>query len=161
MKEAVNSLARTTGTDITTAEPQDGIKYFKKMNGYKHVYDKFGHAGLTPQPSDLVRPARIAECPAQMEVELIGVHEMCRDSDHNELLALEVKVLRTHVHENIKMAGHKNRVDPDLWRPMIMSFQELYGLAPKKIIRSALAEIDEENYGGLSNPIEDESPEQQ
>lgn len=157
MKDAINALARTTGTPtLATAEPQDGLVYFKKMNGYEYVHDKFKHANLTPLPSEFVRPARIAECPAQMEVELIGVHEMCRDAEHNELLAFEVKILRTYVHDNIKMAGHKNRIDPDLWHPMIMSFSELYGLAPRKIAKSELAEIDEEGYRVLSNPVEDE-----
>ena len=53
------------------------------------------------------------------------------------------------------MAGKPNRIDPDKWRPLIMNFQELYGLAPKKISRSTLAEFEEENYRPLSNPLED------
>ena len=160
MQESINALARTTGTsDIDTAEPHMGLPYFKRMACYKSVHDKFSHAGLTPQASDLVRPARIAECPAQMEGELVGVHEMFQhDEDKDKgttglIVALEIKVLRTHVHDDIRMAGHPNRIDPDRWHPMIMSFQELYGLKPNKVAPSELARIGEESYRGFSNPI--------
>lgn len=78
-----------------------------------------GRAGLKPLKSDLVRPARIAECPAQLEAELIGVYEMMQDTDTKGSIALEVKVLRTHVHEEIRMQGQKNRIDPDKWRPIL------------------------------------------
>lgn len=157
MKDAVNALARTTGAaNMVTAEPNTGYLYFKRMNGYNYVPDKFGHANLTPQASELVRPARIAECPAQMEAELVGVYEMFQDSDVKGFIALEVKVLRTHVEESIMMKGHKNRIDPDLWHPMVMSFQELYGLNPRKIAPSVLALIQEEEYRPFSNPKEDD-----
>ncbi|PIG79909.1 FMN-binding split barrel [Aspergillus arachidicola] len=149
MAGPVNALARTTGAkEVLTAAEGTGYLYFKRMNGYQYVPDKFGHAGLTPTPSDLIRPPRIAECPAQMEAELKGVDE--------RLIALEVKVLRTHVHENIRMTGHANRIDPDKWNPLIMSFQELYGLQRKKTSESILAKINEEGYRPFSNPIEDE-----
>jgi flavin reductase (DIM6/NTAB) family NADH-FMN oxidoreductase RutF len=156
MKDAVNALARTTGAaNMVTAEPDTGYLYFKRMNGYNYVADKFGHANLTAQASELVRPARIAECPAQMEAELVDVYEMFQDSDAKGFLALEVKVLRTHVDDSIRMKSHKNRIDPDLWRPMIMSFQELYGLKEGKVAPSVLAQIQEEEYRPFSNPKED------
>ena len=155
MTGAVNALARTTGSpEILTAQPGEGYKYFKRMNGYEYVPDKFGHAGLTPLDSDLVVPARIAECPAQMEAELVGVYEMMQDADMKGFIALEVKVLRTHVHEAIRMEGFENRIDPDKWQPMIMSFQELYGLKGKKVDESVLAKISEEEYRGFSNAAE-------
>ncbi|KAH7407787.1 hypothetical protein BKA64DRAFT_775868 [Cadophora sp. MPI-SDFR-AT-0126] len=152
MAGAVNALARTTGSvEILTAQADDGLHYFKKMNGYAHVSDKFRHAKLTPLKSDLVRPARVMEFPAQMEAELVGAHEMMQDTGAHPLLALEVKVLRTHVHEAIRMEGHDNRIDPDKWCPLIMSFQELYGLNNGKVLESRLVEIGEEEYRGLSN----------
>lgn len=152
MADAVNALARTTGSaEILTAQPDEGYRYFKRMNGYVYVHDKFGHAKLTPLKSELVRPARIMECPAQMEAELVGVYEMMQDSDAKGFIALEVKVLRTHVHEDIGMEGWKNRIDPNKWRPMIMSFQELYGLKDGKVEESKLAKIGEEEYRAFSN----------
>ncbi|KAJ5642840.1 hypothetical protein N7490_006840 [Penicillium lividum] len=154
MAGAVNALAKTTGSkDILTAAKGS----FKRMNGYKYVPDKFGHSGLTPANSDLIRPPRIAECPAQMEVELKGVYEMMQDAEMKGFIALEVQVLRTHVHENIRMAGHVNRIDSDKWHPLIMSFQELYGLGRKKTSESILAEINEEQYRPFSNPVDVET----
>lgn len=159
MAGAVNALARTTGSkEVLTAAEGMGYLYFKRINGYKYVPDKFGHAGLTPVASDLVRPARIAECPAQMEAELKGVYEMMQDQDAKGSIALEVRVLRTHVHENIRMVGYVNRIDPDKWRPLIMSFQELYGLHRDKTSDSILAEINEEGYRTFCNPLDDEKP---
>jgi flavin reductase (DIM6/NTAB) family NADH-FMN oxidoreductase RutF len=155
MTGAINALARTTGSpEILTAQSGEGYKYFKRMNGYEYVQDKFGRAGLTPLNSDLVVPARIAECPAQMEAELVGVYEMMQDADMKGFIALEVKVLRTHIHEDIRMEGFENRIDPDKWQPMIMSFQELYGLKGKKVDESVLAKISEEEYRGFSNATE-------
>ncbi|KAE8377063.1 hypothetical protein BDV26DRAFT_293492 [Aspergillus bertholletiae] len=157
MARSVNALARTTGSKgVLTATEGMGYLYFKRMNGYKYVPNKFEHSGLTPAASDLVQPPRIAECPAQMEAELKGVYEMVQDAENKGFIALEVQVLRTHVHENIRMAGHANRIDPDKWHPLIMSFQELYGLARKKTSESILARINEEEYRPFSNPVDDE-----
>lgn len=147
MDGAVNALAKTTGTagvlDSTEDEP---LLFFKRMNGYKYVHDKFGHADLTPVQSELIRPARVAECPAQMEAELMDVHGLMQDAGPTNFLALEVKILRTHIHANIQMEGHANRINPDKWRPMIMSFQELYGLSGNKLAASTLAGITEDAY---------------
>ncbi|KAJ5855581.1 uncharacterized protein N7529_009525 [Penicillium soppii] len=158
MAGAVNALAKTTGSkEMLTAAKGTGYLYFKRTNGYKYVPDKFGHSGLTPADSDLIRPPRIAECPAQMEAELKGVYEMMQDAEMKGFIALEVQVLRTHVHGNIRMAGHANRIDPEKWHPLIMSFQELYGLGRKKTSESILAEINEEGYRPFSNPVDDEA----
>lgn len=123
MARAVNALARTTrAKEVLTAAEGTGYLYFKRMNGYQYVPDKFGYTSLTPTPSDLIRPPCIAECPAQIEAELKGVYEMMGDAEMKGFIALEVKVLRTYVHENIRMTGHANRIDPDKQNPLIMSF---------------------------------------
>ena len=111
-----------------------------------------GRAGLKPLKSDLVRPARIAECPAQLEPELIGVYEMMQDTDTKGFIALEVKVLRM-VHEEIRMQGQKNRIDPDKWRPIIMSFQELYGLKGKRSISLFWQRLGRRSTGGFLMPL--------
>lgn len=82
---------------------------------------------------------------------------MMQDAEMKGFIALEVKVLRTHVHGDIRMSGHANRIDPDKWHPLIMSFQELYGLGRKKTSESILAEINEEGYRPFSNPVDDEA----
>jgi flavin reductase (DIM6/NTAB) family NADH-FMN oxidoreductase RutF len=158
MGHFVNALARTTGCEGLETAPGDARYAFKRANGYKYVHDKFGHSGLTPIASEIVEPARVVQCPVQMEAELVEVHEMMGDTEKKgSLLALEVKIVRTHVHEKIRMEGFENRVDPDKWRPMIMSFQQLYGLAPRKIAESVLGRIPEEAYRPLTNKVESTS----
>src|SRR3954463_10743566 len=56
---AVDRLARTTGSDP--------VPPYKLAMGYRHRRDKFAAAGLTPEPSELVRAPRAAECPVQLE----------------------------------------------------------------------------------------------
>ncbi len=137
---SVNALATTTGTPEPSAS--------KTARGYRYVKDKWAVAGLTPQASELVRPPRIQECPVQMECELVDSHGLMQDAPAmaGALVVLELKVLRVHVLERLRMLGHVNRIDPDRWRPMIMSFQQLYGLGDTKIAPSQLAKIDEELY---------------
>jgi len=62
------------------------------------------------------------------------------------LVVIEVRVLRVHVVEALRLPGYPNRVDPDRWRPLIMSFQQLYGLRAGRVAESVLGRIDEEKY---------------
>ena len=149
----VNALARTTGT------PQ--VPPFKVQLGYRHVKDKFGVAALTPQTSEMVTPPRIRECPVQMEAVWVGEHEMMGDAPGEAqgfALAIEVRVLRTYVVDELRLGGHANRVDPDKWRPLIMSFQHFYGLRGVQQ-KSTLANIEEELYrlpeGSAAPPVPD------
>lgn len=144
MAHYINPMAKTTGSRI--------VPPMKQVLGYSPCTDKFKLSGLTQQPSDLVQPPRIAECPVQMEAEVMNSLELMQDLPDRKgaLLAIEVKILRTHVRNDLRLDGHANRVDPDRWRPLIMSFQEFYGLAPKKVIDSDLATINEEKYRALT-----------
>jgi hypothetical protein len=44
------------------------------------------------------------------------------------------------------MDGQPDRIDPDKWRPLIMSFQQFYGLTPHKLQHSELGQIPESAY---------------
>lgn len=127
----VDRIAKTTGSRPVP----DG----KRSRGYRHVADKFACAGLTPIPSDVVAAPRVAQCPVQLEATLVGCHPFAGFAS-----ALEVQIERVHADEQI-LAG-PNRIDPDAWRPLIMSFQRFYGLADEQAGPSRLAEIPEELY---------------
>lgn len=131
--ENVDRIARTTGSDPVPSS--------KQRRGYRHVSDKFCEAGLTPVASDLVSPPRVGECPVQMEATLRDAHALGQGGG---ALALEVAVDRVHADERI-LAG-PDRIDPDAWRPLIMSFQHFYGLAPARLQPSELARIPEALY---------------
>ena len=143
MQDAVNAIARTTGSDPM---PED-----KVTRGYEYVKDKFGRAGLTPMASKHIPTPGIEECPVVMEAEFISKHELFEGKEfHGAILALEMHILNVRIHPELKLEGHRNRIDSDKWRPMIMMFCELYGLKSGKLAESRLAAIDEELYRGFT-----------
>ena len=137
---AVNRLARTTGSDP--------VPPTKINRGYRHVEDKFGVAGLTPQPSETVGAQRVRECPVQLEAVVEQVHGLAASDPRlrEKVLVFEVRVQRVHADESILVDGVRDRIDPDKWRPLIMSFQKFYGLAPGELHDSTLAKIAESFY---------------
>lgn len=138
---AVDRLALTTGSDP--------VPPGKHERGYRHVAGKFARAGLTPVPSETVAPPRVAECPVAMEAVVEAVHPVA-DADERQrggVVAIEVRVQRVFVHDDIRLPGTGDRIDPDAWRPLIMSFQKLYGLGPQ-VHPSTLARIPERLYRG-------------
>lgn len=136
---AVDRLALTTGSDPVPAG--------KTRRGYRYVPGKFERAGLTPVRSETVAPPRVAECPVAMEVVVEDVHGVAEQdqTQRGAVIVFEVRVQRVFVHDEIRMPGTDDRVDPDRWRPLIMSFQKLYGLGPQ-VQPSTLARIPEKLY---------------
>jgi flavin reductase (DIM6/NTAB) family NADH-FMN oxidoreductase RutF len=136
---AVDRLARLTGSNP--------VPPHKVAMGYRHERDKLGVAGLTAEESEIVVPPRIRECPVQLEAVLEAPHPIAAgDPDRQgKLIALEVRIVRVHVEERLLLAGHEHRIDPDAWRPLIMSFCQFYGLGPREHT-SRLAEIPESMY---------------
>lgn len=134
---AVDLLAKTTGSSP--------VPPHKQRMGYVHVADKFARAGLTPLRSTKVAPMRVKEFPVHLEARLTASFGL-RENDpaaRGRLLALEVEVLAVHVEESLLAGPH--RVDPHQWRPLMMSFQELFTLTPS-VRPSTLATIPEEMY---------------
>jgi flavin reductase (DIM6/NTAB) family NADH-FMN oxidoreductase RutF len=131
MAASVDRIAKTTGADPVPER--------KRARGYRHVADKFGRAGLTAIPSDTVAAPRAAECPVQLEATLVSCHAF-----DGAACALEVAVQRVHAVEEI--LAEPDRIDPDAWRPLIMSFQRFYGLTGEQVADSRLAEIPESAY---------------
>lgn len=135
----VDRLARTTGSDP--------VPPHKQRMGYRHVADKFAEAGVTADPAELVAPPRVRECPVQLEARLVGHHPLAVTDPvrRGGLIALEVEILRVHVVDGIRLAGHADRINPDAWRPLIMNFGQFYGLG-ERVHRSELATIPESAY---------------
>jgi flavin reductase (DIM6/NTAB) family NADH-FMN oxidoreductase RutF len=136
---AVNRLACLTGSDPVPA--------VKLARGYTYEKNKFETAGLTPIPSLTVAAPRVLECPVQMEAVVAAKHDLLEDDDvaRGKIVTFEVRITRVHIHPDIAMDGLSNRVDPDKWRPLIMSFQRYYGLGAE-VHDSTLAKIPEEIY---------------
>jgi flavin reductase (DIM6/NTAB) family NADH-FMN oxidoreductase RutF len=137
---AVDRLARTTASDPVPSA--------KLRRGYRHEKDKFGCADLTPIASDTVTAPRVEECPVQLEATVSTIHPVADDTPAmaGRLIAIEVAVRRVHIDDSLLVPGEPDRIDPDRWRPLIMSFQRFYGLADGEVHASELAKIPEGLY---------------
>ena len=136
---AVNRLALTTGSNP--------VPNGKKIKGYRHVKDKFGIANLTNIASETITAPRIQECPVQMEAKLQAIHFLAKEDENQngKTLTMEFRILRVYLDQTILMKGSLNRVDPDKWKPLMMSFQKFYGLGDQ-VHPSKLATIPEVLY---------------
>ena len=138
LTKSVNNLARLTGSNP--------VPPHKLAMGYRHEKDKFAVAGLTAMPSEQVRAPRVQECPVHLEVVLEAIHPFgTRPDKPATALAFEMRVVRTYAEPAILIPGLANHIDPDRWRPLMMSFCQFYGLG-EKATYSTLAEISEEAY---------------
>lgn len=115
MVDAVDRIALTTGTPV--------VPEHKREQGYRYEPDKFALAGLTEQPSELVAPPRVAQCPIQLECRVIEAYPFGPTPD---CTAFQVEVLRAHVEESLVIPG-THHVDPIGWDPLIMKFCEFFG----------------------------------
>ncbi|WP_293946181.1 MULTISPECIES: flavin reductase family protein [unclassified Sphingobacterium] len=137
--EAVNRLARTTGSNP--------VSQTKILKGYRFEENKFEIAGLTKLPSETVNAPRVNECPVQMEAVVKAIHKLAADEniEQGKIITFELKINRIYLDTSIIMDSKPNRVDPDKWKPLIMSFQEFYTIG-NKVHESTLAEIPEQMY---------------
>ncbi len=137
---AVDRLALTTGSNP--------VPPYKAARGYRYEADKFGVAGFTPVASETLSPPRVKECPVQLEAVLEATHKIGEEDElvRGRIVTFEMRVQRVHVEKSILMEGEANRIDPDKWRPLIMSFQKFYGLKAQQARESTLSSIQESVY---------------
>ena len=128
--DAVDRLALVTGRNPVPA--------YKAAQGYRYAPDKFAMAGVTPMPSHIVQPPRVAECPVQLEAILKASHHFEELEDH--LMAVEVHIVRSHIEASLLVPGTTEHINPDAWQPLIMNFTEFYGLS-ERVHTSRLAKI--------------------
>jgi flavin reductase (DIM6/NTAB) family NADH-FMN oxidoreductase RutF len=134
MADKVDRLALTTGSEPVPA--------YKEQRGYRHEHAKFARAGLTPVASETVSPMRAWECPVQLEARIEAVHALAAEDD---LLRGKILIFEARIDSALRLEGDPNRIDPDAWRPLIMSFQKFYGLGDQ-VQPSTLASIPEAVY---------------
>ena len=126
--EAVLNLASTNLVDhvdrlaLLTGSPE--LSPHKRETGYRFEPRKFEAAGLTPEPSDLVAPHRVAECPIQLECRVSGHYPIATESVNVQ--AIHVEVLRAHVADAVRLLG-TDHIDPQAWDPLIMKFCDFFG----------------------------------
>jgi flavin reductase (DIM6/NTAB) family NADH-FMN oxidoreductase RutF len=114
---AVERLAPLTGRSPVPVGKRDVFRFEP---------DKFAAAGLRPQPSELVRPPRVAECPMQLEARVARA----RPDASGDFLIVEARVLKVHADPRIVVTGTQH-IDPAAWSPLIYNFRHYYGLGPE------------------------------
>ena len=117
----VEAIARLTG--------RNPVPPHKQEIGYRFEADKFDAAGFTPQAAEIVRPARIAECPIQFEAEVVAVHEPGGDWPREQpesYQIVEARVLRVHAHRGIVLPGTQH-IDTSRWKPLLYVFRHYFG----------------------------------
>jgi flavin reductase (DIM6/NTAB) family NADH-FMN oxidoreductase RutF len=100
--------------------------------------------------AETVDAPRVQECPVQLEAKVEAIHGLADDDpkQRGQRQIFEVRILRIHVQEGLLLKDEPNRIDPDKWRPLIMSFQQFYGLEGSQVHDSALAKIPKHLYRG-------------
>ncbi|MBB1244652.1 flavin reductase family protein [Streptomyces durbertensis] len=116
MWAAVERLAPLTGAHPVPAA---------KRPVYRHEPDKFAAAGLSPQPSETVRPPRVAECPLQLEARVRTLTPAGLDG---EFRIAECDVVRVHASAALVVPGTQH-VDPGAWSPLIYNFRHYFALS--------------------------------
>ncbi|MFD5692229.1 flavin reductase family protein [Streptomyces rubiginosohelvolus] len=114
---AVERLAPLTGRTPVPAG---------KRGSFRFEPDKFAAAGLRPQPSELVRPPRVTECPMQLEARVARA----QPDFSGDFLIVEAQVLKVHADPRIVVSGSQH-IDPAAWSPLIYNFRHYYGLGPE------------------------------
>jgi flavin reductase (DIM6/NTAB) family NADH-FMN oxidoreductase RutF len=113
---AVERLAPLTGSDPVPPHKR----------GFRHEPAKFEAAGLRPEPSELVRPPRVAECPIQLEAHA----DRIQPDAAGDFLIVEARVLKVHADPGVVVPGTQH-IDPAAWSPLIYNFRHYFGLGPE------------------------------
>ncbi|HEY6881205.1 MAG TPA: flavin reductase family protein [Polyangiales bacterium] len=134
---AVDRLALTTGAR--------SVPLHKRLLGYRHEPDKLGCADFSTLPSLDVATPRLAECPVQLECVVRSLRPFAKDDPRMTVpaCAVEVRIVRAHAHPDI--LRDDDHIDTMRWRPLLMSFRELFELGPA-LGRSRLAAGDDVSY---------------
>lgn len=111
--QRVEAIADTTGSNP--------VPDYKRVMGYRFEPDKFAHAGLTAEASQVVAPPRIAECPMQLEARVMAMHA-CGDAS----VIVHTRVERVHAHADIVVPGTQH-VDVAAWSPLLYVFRHYVG----------------------------------
>lgn len=137
--DVVNKLALLTG--------RNPVPPRKELKGYRYEPNKFEVSGVTPMDSEMVSVPSVRECPVQMEAIVTAIHPIGEDDEvlRNRIVSIELKIVKIRLDDKILRSDDINHVDPDKWRPLIMSFQQFYGLGDQ-VAPSVLAQIPERLY---------------
>jgi flavin reductase (DIM6/NTAB) family NADH-FMN oxidoreductase RutF len=111
-----------------------------KAKQFRFEPHKFEAAGLTAQPAEIIKPARVAECPVQLEARVVHLHTLQggRLMQIGGAIAAEIEIARVHVAEEFVL--ERSYINPAKWSPLIYNFRHYYRLADSELGRTFRAE---------------------
>lgn len=107
-KDTLNNIRETHEFVVNVVTEQIASPMNQCSGDYPPDVDEFSVSGLTPIPSELVRPPRVAESPVQMECRLTQIVEVSAKPTGGSMVFGEV--VRFHIRDGIA-DGFK--IDPD------------------------------------------------
>jgi flavin reductase (DIM6/NTAB) family NADH-FMN oxidoreductase RutF len=112
-KDTVRNVEATGEFVVNVVSEEIATQMVACSGDYPADVSEFGICGLTPIPSDLVKPPRVKESHVQMECKLLQVITVSNEPGGGSLVMGQV--LRFHVDDGVIVNG---LVDPDLLRPI-------------------------------------------
>jgi flavin reductase (DIM6/NTAB) family NADH-FMN oxidoreductase RutF len=112
-KDTLNNI-RETKEFVVNIVSEEIARQMNLCSGeYPPEVDEFNVSGLTPLPSDLVRPSRVAESPVQMECRLNQIVEISTKPLGGSMVFGEI--VRFHLRDGLLRDGlaSGSKIDPD------------------------------------------------
>lgn len=124
--ERVEQIAPTTG--------RNPVPQLKREMGFVFEKNKFARGDFTAQPSAIVAPPRLAECPLQLEARVLALHQASPEGPSSptpDFTIVETQVVRVHAHRGIVKAG-THHIDTARWQPLFYVFRHYFGLGDER-----------------------------
>jgi flavin reductase (DIM6/NTAB) family NADH-FMN oxidoreductase RutF len=111
----VEALGDLTGN----AEARPG-----RQHGAAPCHNKFAAVGFTSEPSELIRPERVSQCPLQLECRTVSVEH---DAPRDGFLIVQARAVRVHADAGLIVPG-TDHIDPRRWKPLVYNFRHYFTL---------------------------------
>ena len=108
-KDTLRNIEQTGEFVVNTVYEPLGARMVQTSGDWPEDVDEFALTGLTPVPSDLIKPPRVGESPVSMECRLHRVIEL------GSTFFVVGEILRAHVKDRVLTEG---RVDVGKLRPL-------------------------------------------
>ncbi|MBV9841141.1 MAG: flavin reductase family protein [Sphingomonadaceae bacterium] len=121
---------------LTAKDPVPDLK----ADQFHTERDKFGVSGLSREPSELVKPDSVRECPIQMEARVLGCDRLGGEK-LDKLgggLSARIEILRVRAAEEF-VSGERH-IDPASWSPLIYNFRHYFRLGERELGKTFRAE---------------------
>jgi flavin reductase (DIM6/NTAB) family NADH-FMN oxidoreductase RutF len=121
----INLPSAELWSNVERLAPLTGMHPVPEVKAEQFSYEprKFEAAGLTAHASEVVTPPRVAECPLQLEAEVVGITPIGADAT---AASVEARVVAVHAMPALVIGGTQ-RIDAERWSPLLYVFRHYFG----------------------------------